>query len=85
MTKAIISLGYTDYVLEAADALKVIELLNSAEHYKYHYKRDENGDGKYAHYIWDGLDTDRSNSLTTLKMLPDATYRMAKLAGRPPE
>jgi hypothetical protein len=39
--KAIIKLGYKDYVLNVEDAVKIMELLENAERYETQYHRAE--------------------------------------------
>jgi len=73
MTKLIIEINYRKYVLDAKDALSIVEILGKAESYKYEYE------GK-IHRVWsEGLE----DTPITLSVLPDDTYRMAKAAGAP--
>jgi len=76
MSKAIIQMGYTKYVLEAEDALKIMDLITSAECFKAEWHKQEEGGTTY--HVWDN-DT---SELQTLELLPDSLYRMAKLAGK---
>ncbi|CAB4155791.1 hypothetical protein UFOVP1058_64 [uncultured Caudovirales phage] len=73
MTKLIIEINYRKYVLDAKDALSIVEILGKAEKYTYEYE------GK-IHRVWsEGL----ADTPITLSVLPDDTYRMAKAAGAP--
>lgn len=73
MTKLIIEINYRKYVLDAKDALSLVEILGKAEKYTYEYQDK-------IHRIWsDGLE----DTPITLSVLPDDTYRMAKAAGAP--
>jgi hypothetical protein len=82
MTKAILRIGYTDYVMDMADAVVVMEAFNRAESYKvvHDYKASPS---TTAYHIW-AQDVGSSDSLT-IQLLPDAVYRVAKLAGKPKE
>ena len=78
MTKMIVSIGYKEYVMEAAKAMAVVEALSEAEFYESRYRNSE--DGGTTHHVW-GQD---ANEVThcVLKLLPDNLYRLAKLAGK---
>lgn len=82
MTKAIIRIGYREYVVDAKDALTFHEILAKAERYERKYRTEDAGGSLY--YIWeqDEQDGDQSN---TIQLLSDNLYRMAKLAGKPPK
>ena len=78
--KAIIKLGYKDYVLNVEDAVKIMELLENAERYETQYYRaeeSETGESYHSHHIYDEIEDDRA-----LQLLSDKTYRIAKLAGK---
>lgn len=79
MTKAIITVGYTEYVLDAKDALTILELIGNAEVYKSKYASASEGGS--THHVWECTYSDTC----TLKLLPESLYRMAKLAGKPAE
>jgi hypothetical protein len=73
MTKLVIEINYRKYVLDAKDALALVEILGKAEKYLYEYQDK-------IHRVWsDGLE----DTPITLSVLPDDTYRMAKAAGAP--
>jgi hypothetical protein len=80
MGKAIIRYGYDSYVVEAEDALRIHEILAKAEHYHRNYRATENGGTSY--YVWE---QDMNSDMRDITMMPDGLYRMAKLAGKPPE
>lgn len=78
--KAIVKLGYKDYVLNVEDAVKIMELLENAERYETQYHRaeeSETGESYNSHHIYDEIEDDRA-----LQLLSDKTYRIAKLAGK---
>ncbi len=72
--KAIVKVNYKDFVMDAEKALTMLSLLEEAEVY------ESKWDGKTsAHYIYN----QDSDSVRELRLIPDALYRMAKLAGNP--
>jgi hypothetical protein len=78
MTKAIVAIGYNNYVMEAKDALTIHEILAKAENYHREYRsRDEGGP---IYYVWE---QDAGNETRSIEIMPDSLYRMAKLAGKP--
>jgi len=80
MTKAIVRIGYDQYVMDAEDALTIHEILAKAECFKREYRsRDEGGP---LYYIWE---QDLDNEARGFEIMPDNLYRMAKLAGKPPK
>lgn len=76
MTKAILAVGYTEYVLDLKDAVTVAELLSKAEKHegKYHHSSSTR-----SHHIYENEESE----LASLKLITDSFYRMAKLAGKP--
>lgn len=73
--KATISIGYRTYVMDAEKALTLLEMLSDAEVY------ENKWDGKTtAYYVYP---QDSNDHIRELKIIPDALYRMAKLAGKP--
>jgi hypothetical protein len=78
MSKVVISIGYRSYVMDAKDALAVAEAMASAERYDTKYVKD----GDSMHHIWQ---QDGSEDNTTMKLISNEMYRMAKLAGKPKE
>ena len=79
MSKAIITIGYTKYVVSVSDAVKLAEILGDAERYTETWRKAE--DGGTTYHIWEA-DTHEEYSV---KVIPDALYRMYKLAGKPEE
>lgn len=78
MTKAVVQVGYKHYVMDAHEALTFLEILAKAERYKRDWRsKDEGG---VAYYIWE---QDEETETTSLELIPDGLYRMAKLAGKP--
>lgn len=75
MTKAIITINYVDYVVESEVALQIADTVMNAERYT------QKGYGSDAtHFIYDNDKTDFN-----MRLISDDLYRMAKLAGKPPE
>lgn len=79
MTKTILKLGYTNYVLEADDAMLVTRILANAERYESKYRSSD--DGGTLYYIWEPRTNDDTE--LTIRPISDGLYRMAKLAGEP--
>jgi hypothetical protein len=80
MSKALIRVGYNDYVMDISDAVTLMEIMSKAENYKVKndYKVTPN---TTAYYIWDQEANNRDT--VTISLLPDTVYRVAKLAGKP--
>lgn len=78
MPKAIINVGYSDYIVEAEDALTLYSILAKAERYKRNYRSKE--EGGTLHYVWA---QDNEDELRQFSIMSDGLYRMAKLAGKP--
>lgn len=76
--KAIITLGYTDYVMDAEAAAQIAAALTEAEHYKSRYRAG----GKSTHHIWRNHEV---SDVMHVKYISDQTYNMYKLAGAPEE
>lgn len=79
MTKAVVRVGYTDLIMEAKDALAVLEALSTAEIYKEKWAKPENGGTTYHIYPQDASDI----SARYLRLLDADLYLMAKWAGKP--
>ena len=73
--KAIVNIGYKSYVMDAEKAVAMLSMLDQAEVYENKWESKTT-----AHYIYP---QDSSDHVRELKLLPDALYRMAKLAGKP--
>lgn len=82
MTKVMLSLGITSYVLDADKALVLAQMLAGAERYKNVYRA--RAEGGSLHYVWEPEPID-SDGMVSMTVIPDNLYRMAKLAGRPEE
>ena len=78
--KAVIQLGYRDYVMEAEDALALLQVVAKAERYQQKYKRVELGGTGY--HVWS---EEGRVDMGSLRLISDDHYRIAKLAGEPPK
>ena len=78
--KAVIQLGYREYIMEAKDALAILEIVATAERYATKYKNAEQGGTSY--HVWTDATARDGN---TLRLISDDHYRIAKLAGEPPK
>ena len=81
MSKAIISIGYRQFVMDVKDAVTIAEVFAKAERYESKYHKEEDGGTRF--YVYDVDANDGSEMSITL--LNDAVYRTAKLAGKPPK
>lgn len=81
MAKAILRLGYTDYVMDMPDAVAVMEAFGKAEVFKsvHDYKATPS---TTSYHIWA---PEPQHDQMTLQLLHDTTYKIAKLAGKPKE
>ena len=75
MAKCVIDFGHSNYVLDAAAAVRIMELMAGAEVYQSRWAREE--DGGTTKHIYD------ADRVCTAELLSDANYRMYKLAGKP--
>ena len=75
--KAIVNIGYKNYVMDTEKAIAVLEMLSGAEIYDSKWSSLSK---QTSHYIYQQDDAD---FIREMKLLPDALYRMAKLAGKP--
>jgi hypothetical protein len=83
MAKAIVHLGYHEYVLDLQDAAKVLDILSTAEVHRTKYHTGEGGrTGFTSYHIFSQEDGDGRTNLTVLS---DDAYRKAKLLGKPDE
>ena len=79
MGKALMRIGYNNYAMDVSDAVAVMEILGRAEMYQ--AKRDYKVTPTVTSYhVW-GQEPD--NDTLSIQLLPDAVYRVAKLAGKP--
>ena len=74
-----VTLSYANYVLPASKALQLMNLVAKAEIYEdvFHPEIQGNHADKYTHHVYPNEKT------AAMKMMPDAFYNMAKLAGKP--
>jgi fructose 1,6-bisphosphatase len=79
MAKAIITVGYKYCVLDAQDALKVVELLTRAEIYESLCVKDSDGNYTTTKHVY----PQESEDTHVIQIMNDNQYRMAKLAGKP--
>ena len=79
MNKSIVSIGFTNYVLDTPKAVQLLEFLSEAELYEEKWNRSGDG-GTTSYHVFE---QDDGKTVHTLKLLPSAFYRMAKLAGKP--
>lgn len=78
MAKAVIQIGYKEFILDAKDAILLMEMLDKAEVWQEKYQSREEGGTLYFAYS-----QDNEESIRSVKIIPDNLYRMAKLAGKP--
>jgi len=76
MSKVKLRFDYKEYLVDVADALTVIDILDKADLYETKYDNDT---GR-SYFVFPQLPEDK---LRSLDLMPDDLYRMAKLAGRP--
>jgi len=74
-----VTLTYAHFVLPAAQALQLVRLVSKAEIYedKYHPELKGDHNDKYTHHVY------ANDKTFGMKLMPDAFYKMAKLAGKP--
>lgn len=73
--KAIVSIGYKHYVMDAEKAITMLGVLEHAEVYEQKWDK-----GVTSHFVYA---QDTSDHIREVKLLPDALYKLAKLAGKP--
>lgn len=77
--KAVMKIGYNEYVLDTDKAVAILNLLEGAQIYEQKYHPSKDGEGSfYTHHIYDDEKTE-----THLQLMKDEAYRMYKLAGKP--
>lgn len=83
--KAVITLGYREYVMEAEDALALLQVIARGERYQSNWRKEEEGGTSY--YIWAESEQpgDHGHNVGALRLISDDHYRIAKLAGAPPK
>ena len=70
----------TKFVMKSADALKIVEILEKADQYEEKWRKPE--DGGTTYHVWP---IDDVSKLPSMKIVSEALYQMAKLAGKPEE
>lgn len=76
----VVELGWSKFILNREDGIKLVELLEKAELYeeKWISKEDRVEDG--ADHTYHVYPNDKT---FTMRLLPTQMYQMAKLAGKP--
>lgn len=72
--KAIVKIGYTQFVLAPEDALKVVSVLMNAEIFESKYR----GDKGSTYHVYE-----QEGQTMAIEMMPDTKYQICKLAGKP--
>lgn len=75
--KAVLKIGYENYVVDVARATEIMEVLQNSERYEKHW---DGVSGTNNYHIWDEQE---EVDTVNLELIPDKLYRMAKLAGAP--
>ena len=71
----VVTLGYSHYVMQTADAVRVLEILEKAERYQHKYRTNDAS----THHVWP------NDTTFEARMIGNDLYRMARLAGKPEE
>jgi hypothetical protein len=69
----VVTLGYSHYVMQTADAVRVLEILENAERYSHKYHNKD----LTTHHVWP------NDTTFEARMIGNDLYSMAKLAGKP--
>ena len=77
--KAIVTIDYDSYVVDADDAITIANILSNAELYKEKWRKSEGGGTTYHVFEQD------AKPPAIVKVLPMPLYKMYKLAGKPQE
>ena len=78
----IVTLGYTDYVVQTKDALTLLEILSNSEKFEDRYvskedKGNTTGEAYHTYHVYE------NDAVVNARVIPNEKYRMAKLAGKP--
>jgi hypothetical protein len=73
--KAVVKVGWKDYVMDADKAITLLGMLEGAEVFESKWVDKTN-----AYYIYP---QDTEVGLREVRLIPDQLYKMAKLAGKP--
>jgi hypothetical protein len=76
MAKAILSVGYNEYVFELEEAITIVNILAKAERFESKYHTTTSGRTQHIY-------ENEEHEFGQLKLITDGFYRMAKLAGKP--
>ena len=77
--KAIVTLGYVQYVVDVEDAVAIANILSTAELYAEKWRKAEEGGTTY--YVFE----QEAQPPVNVKVLPTALYNLYKLSGKPEE
>ncbi len=78
--------SYKSYVMDADKMLQVMALMKDAEVYEHKYHSADSNTGASSYYTHHVYANDAElNQPCEVRFIPDATYALAKIAGRPPE
>ena len=78
MSKIVVEISHTGYVLDTKDAIQLVEMISKAELYREKWQTKEQGGTTYHIYP-----QDRDASRLTLKFLTDDEVKVMRLAGKP--
>lgn len=78
MSKMVVEISHTGYVLDSKDAVHLVELISKAEIYREKWQAKEQGGTTYHIYP-----QDREASRLTLKFLTDDEVKVMRMAGKP--
>jgi hypothetical protein len=78
MKKAIVRVGYTQFVMDTPKALALLELLADCEIYEEKWRTKEQGGTTHHMYP-----QETNEGIREIKVIPTAFYHMAKMAGKP--
>ena len=81
MAKCVVSIGYKNFVLDADQGLKLLDLVSQAEVYEEKWN-SETKDNTYHIYMNEGHASSEGVAMS-MKVLSNGFYQMAKLAGKP--
>jgi len=78
----IVTLGYTDYVVQTKDALTLLEILSNSEKFEDRYvskedKGNTTGEAYHTYHVYE------NDAVVNARVITNEKYRMAKLAGKP--
>lgn len=80
MSKIVVEISHTGYVLDSKDAIQLVELISKAEIYRERWQAKEQGGTTYHIFP-----QDRDASRVSLKFLTDDEVKVMRMAGKPEE